>query len=331
MRETTREMKFFSRSPAKTGLFLLALLALSGCWSTTKYSAKPVAQVNEHELGTKEFATRLARRLKDHDALTAKDPATIQNAKDEILKDFVTASLITDWCRSKKIEVSDADVDKEVEKVRSVYPDDLSFRRALAGENISFSEWRENLRASLLQRAFFAKLREKVKQPTEDEIKKYFEENRAHFKKRERIYLRQIVTDDQAKAEALKADIKKGDFAKLARRYSNAPEAKNGGLVGWVERGTVDFFEPAFSLPVNSVSNIVKSPFGYHIYRVEKKLPASAGSLDEARPEIVKVLLARREQAEFVAWLDGQIRSSRVLKDYALIQSIQVETRSSDD
>lgn len=324
-------MRLRFKGPVFAGLFLLNLF-LFGCPSSSpKILTKPVAQVNDHQLSTKEFADRLARRLKNLDALSAKDPVILQKAKSEILEDFTVQSLIVDWCRAKNIKVPDSDVDKEVEKIRAGYPDDLTFRRALAAENVSFSEWREGLRYSLIQRAFFASLREKLKSPSDEEVKKYFEENRAVFRKRERISLRQILTDEETKAEALKAELKKTDFATLAKKYSSAPEAKNGGLVGWIEKGSVDFFDPAFNMAIGSVSGIIKSPFGYHILKVEKKLPASAGSLDEARPEIVKNLMARREQAEFVAWLDGQIRSSRVQKDQVLIQSIKVETRGTNE
>ncbi|MBX2988099.1 MAG: peptidyl-prolyl cis-trans isomerase [Bdellovibrionaceae bacterium] len=325
-------MKLRAKSPVLTGLFLFSVAFLSGCpSSSTKLSTAPVAQVNDHRLSTRELALRLARRLKNLDAFSAKNPLIIQNAKDEILKDFIIQSLIIDWARSHDIKVSDSDVDKEVEKIRAGYPDDLAFRRSLADENMSFSEWRESLRYTLIQRAFFEQLRAKLPTPTEAEIKKYFEENRSQFRKRERVFIRQIVSDEESKAELLRTEAKNKDFANLAQKYSIAPERKSGGAVGWVEKGNVDFFDPVFSQPVGALSQIIKSPFGFHIVKVEKKLPASAGSLDEARPEIVRHLMAQREQGAFVSWLDGQIRSSRVLKDYQLLQSIQVETRSSND
>lgn len=320
------------KSPGLAGLFLFTMFLMTGCPSgAPKYSTKPVVQVNGHSLSSREFATRLARRLKDLDAITAKDPATIENAKNEIVKDFIVQSLIIDWVRSKDIKISDSDLDKEVERIRSGYPDDLTFRRALAEQNLSFSEWRESLLYSLIEKAFFAKLGEKIKPPSNEEIKKYFEDNRDQFRKKERIYLRQILVDEESKAELMKTESKTRDFAELAKKYSKAPEAKNGGLVGWVEKGTVDFFDPAFSQSIGSVSGVVKSPFGYHLLKVEKKLPASAGTFDEARPEIVRSLMAKREQSEFINWLDGQIRSAKVLKDEELIRAIRVETRSTDE
>lgn len=323
----------FLQSPVSTGLLLFTMLISSAaCTSgSSKVSSQPVVQVNAHPLTAKEFSSRLAQRLKDLDAITAKDPATIQSAKDEIIKSFIVQSLILDWARAKDIRIENADLEKEVEKIRSGYPDDLAFRRSLAAENLSFSEWREDLRRSMIERAFFAKLGEKAKPPTDEDVKKYFEDNRANYKKKERVYLRQIVTDEDAKAQMLRAELKTKDFADLAKKYSSAPEARNGGLVGWIEKGSVDFFDPAFSLPVGTVSQVIHSPFGYHLLKVEKKLPASTGSLDEARPEIVKSIRGKREQAEFVAWLDGQIRSAKIMKDDELIRSIRVETRSRDE
>lgn len=320
------------KSPVFTGFFISASLLFTGCPSTTsKVANKPVVQVNEHRLTARDFSVKIARRLKNLDALAAKDPVTIRNTKEEIIKNFIIQCLVQDWMSSKKKSVEAALVDKEVEKIRSSYPDDLSFRRSLAAENLSFSEWRESLKYNLLEKAFFEELRKKSSVPTDAELRKYFEEHRAQYRKRERIYLRQIVTDDEAKAELLKSELKRKDFESLAKQYSLAPEASKGGLVGWVEKGNVDFFDDAFSQSIGAVGPVVKSPFGYHLIRVEKKLPASAGSFDESRPEILRALLAQREQAEFVAWLDGQIRSSRILKDSELIQSIQVETRSDDD
>jgi peptidyl-prolyl cis-trans isomerase C len=313
------------------GLFILSL-SLSGCYSKyPKLVNKTIVQVNEHQLSTKDFGNQLARRLKDLDAFAAKDPQNVRQAKEQIINDFIVKSLILDWSRAQNIVVSESAVDATVDKYRANYPDDLSFRRLLAQENLSFSEWREKLRFSLIEQAAFKKINEKSASPTEPEIKKYYEDKKEMFRKKDRIYIRQIFTDDLAKAELIKTSLKNKDFASLAQQYSSAPEAKAGGLIGWVEKGSVDFFDPVFNLSIGSVSSIIHSSFGYHIVKVEKKTPASIKTLDEARPQIIRALMAQKEQGEFMAWLDRQIRSSKVLKDYDLINAINVDTRGSDD
>lgn len=319
-----------SKSPALTGLFIFLTLVLVGCPSSyQKISTKPVEKVNDHELTAKQFANQLARRLRNFDALAAKDPNNIHRIKEEILRDFLVKSLTLDWARAQSIVVSESALDAEVDKLRSNYPDDLSFRRTLAQENLSFSEWREELRYSLVEREVFKKINEKVKAPTEEEVKRYYEDHKDRYRRKERIYLRHIVVNEEAKADAIKVDLKSGDFAELARKYSISPDAKAGGLVGWIEKGAVDYFDPLFN--AGSGVQTVKSPFGIHLIRVEKKAPAATLSLDEVKPQVVRALRAQREQAEYVAWLDAQLRSSKVLKDYELMNSIQVDTRGTND
>lgn len=321
------------RGPARqAGLFILTVFILAACTGERhRLAGKNVLKVNDHAMTSKEFATQLGRRLKDLDALSAKDPLTIQQAKNEIAKNFILRSLIVDWTKTKGFEVTDVTLDKEVEGIRKSYPDDLSFRRSLAVENMSFSEWREALRATLIERTFFERLRASLDAPSEVEVRAFFDGHKDQFRKRERIYVRQILVDEESKAELLRSELKGRDFAQYAKKYSSGPEAAAGGLIGWIEKGTVEVFDAAFSLALNTVSEPLKSPYGYHLVKVEKRIPASQGSLDEARPEIVATLRAQREQAEFVKWLDAQIRSSKIFKDEALIRAMTVETKVKND
>lgn len=318
------------KSPALTGLFILMNLFLSGCPSKhQKISTKPVEKVNDHVLTTKQFAAQLARRLRNFEALAAKDPNNIHRIKEDILRDFLVKSLTLDWARSQNIVISEDALDAEVNRLRANYPDDLSFRRTLAQENISFSDWREDLRYTLVEQEVFKKINEKIRPPTEDEIKVYYEKNKDRYKLKERIYIRQIVVNEAAKLDAIKVDLKSGDFEKLAKKYSITPEGKNGGIVGWIEKGTVDYFDPLFT--DNRGLQTIQSPFGHHLIKVEKKAPAGTQPLENVRERILRDLKAQREQAEYVAWLDAQLRSSKVLKDYELINAIKVDTRGFND
>lgn len=330
-------MNYF-KSPAKTGLFLFLGLTFSaaftavlpGCTSSyQKMANKPVEKVNDHVLTAKDFADQLARSLRNYDALAAKDPANIFRIKNDILRQFLEKSLTLDWAQANNVTIADSVLDKEVDKLRASYPDDLSFRRSLALENLSFSEWREELRYVLIQRELFKKIDQKIKAPTDEDVHHYYDENRDHYKRKERIQIRQILVDSDTKADIIRQDLKTKDFATLAKKYSIAPEASNGGLVGWIEKGTVDFFDPLFTN--SSGIQTIKSPFGVHIVKVEKKAPASNLSLEDVKTQIVQALRAQREQAEYTAWLDAQLRSSKVLKDVDLMNSITVDTRGKND
>lgn len=319
----------FKKSPGILGLFIfITTLIFSGCtWSNKSVGGKPVVKVNDEVLTTKALADRLARHLKNLDALSAKDPNNVRRSKEEIISTFILNSLVKKYAAENSISINDKELESEINAFRSSYPDDLSFRRALADENLSLSDWKEELRMTLLERKVNQKVTASVKSPTAEEVSAYYNENKDRFRRADRVLLRQIVVDDLTKAQAIRDEAKKKNFVDLAKKYSVAPEGKSGGLVGWIEKGTVDIFDKAFALPVGGMSQVLESSYGFHIFKVDAKKPASIASIDEVRPLIEQLVRGKKEQADFSSWLDVQIRQSRVLRDNSLIDSLVVETR----
>lgn len=324
-------MKFVFTKGPWVGLFcfLLVLVSTACSWQEHKLRSQPVISVNGKTLSAKEFAEQLARRLKRLDALSAKDPANLKRTKSDLVRVFILNAMIENFAKENSISVSDEELETEVNAIRSGYPDDLSFRRVLAEEGLSLSEWKQALRLTLLSRKVFQEITKAVQDPTVKELQAAYDKDRSRFKRGERIYLRQIILDDITKAEAVRDQIRKGreSFAEMAKKYSVAPEGKNGGLVGWVERGSVDIFDKAFSLPVGGVSKVLESTYGFHIFKVERKASPGFAQFGEVRAELESEMRATREQAEFSSWLDRQIRTSRVSIDQGLIDGITVETR----
>lgn len=286
-----------------------------------------IVKVNSRTLTLKDFSNRLGRRLKDLDSLSAKSSENLSFLKEEIIKNFITRSLVLDYAESKGLSVSNQELDAEAARLRAAYPDDVTFRRTLAEENISFSEWQEQLRARLVEKKVFELISEKIKPPNIEELRLYYQQNLDSFKTKERVYLRQIVVEEQGKADHLKNELKKQSLETLAKKYSIAPEGKAGGLVGWISKGEVDFFDPVFSYKLGTPGPIFKSPFGFHIVQIERKSAPSTLALEEVRARIERTLRAQKEQALFTEWLDAQLRSSRVWRDYNLINSVRVDTK----
>jgi peptidyl-prolyl cis-trans isomerase D len=147
--------------------------------------------------------------------------------------------------------------------------------------------------------------------PSEEAVKAYYDEHRTdRFDAPESVRARHILiklepgADEKARAAARKkaedalARAKKGeDFAKLAEKLSDDPgSAKSGGDLGTFSRGKmVPAFETAaFALAPGQLSEIVESPFGFHVIKVEEKTPGGPKPLDAVRQEIVQTLSAER-------------------------------------
>jgi peptidyl-prolyl cis-trans isomerase D len=133
--------------------------------------------------------------------------------------------------------------------------------------------------------------------PTEADLRKIYEDNRANYVLEERRRTRHIVIpvagDDDAaalkKAEAVLAEARAGkDFAALAKQHSSDISAKDGGEIGFVERK--DFEGPIgdtlFSMSVGDVAGPVKSQFGYHILKLEEIQAAEGKPFEAVRAEI---------------------------------------------
>jgi len=151
-----------------------------------------------------------------------------------------------------------------------------------------------------------------VPQPTQDEIKAYFTAHQSEYETPEQARSRHILIKVEANADpkadaAAKAkadDVLKqlkagGNFADLAKKYSDDPGSKNtGGELPFAQHGTMvpEFDKAIFSQKIGDIA-IVKSQFGYHVVQVEERKPAHAQDISEVLPTIQATLLRQKAAA----------------------------------
>ncbi len=143
----------------------------------------------------------------------------------------------------------------------------------------------------------------------EEDLKKFYDEHREDFREPERLRARHILLklppdaspekekELRRKAEEALAKIKAGaDFAEVAREYSEGPSASRGGDLGSFARGEMDesFEKAAFALSPGEVSGPVRTPFGFHIIKVEAKEAGRVKKLEEVKELIEKKLFNER-------------------------------------
>lgn len=194
-------------------------------------------------------------------------------------------------------EVQDA-VEQTVRNVRSRFASEVEFQQQLRLAAFGgVEEWRrwltENQRREILRTRLLENLRQKEKikpiQPTEAQMRAYWEENKGQAQHRPaNVSFRQIVIlprpDSAARArglataESLLVVLRGGaDFAEIARRLSaDTATRDSGGSLGWFRRGTMvkAFEETAFRLKPGEISDVVETDFGYHIIQVQRVQPA---------------------------------------------------------
>jgi peptidyl-prolyl cis-trans isomerase C len=132
---------------------------------------------------------------------------------------------------------------------------------------------------------------------------------------RDVVHVREILVDDLSQAERILSSLKanrNSNFAELARLYSKAATAEDGGDMGRFERGELpeEFEKVVFSLPPGTVSKIVRTKYGYHTFLVEERIRAHQQKLYEVRDQIQEKLLMTRQSGiieQKLASLETQI------------------------
>ncbi len=124
----------------------------------------------------------------------------------------------------------------------------------------------------------------------------------------EQVHVRQILVDTPALATQVRDLARKpgADFAALAKQYSKDETSKgNGGDLGWVPHGVLDPRLEAviFDLPINQVSDVVTTQYGYHILQVLEK--------DKSRPLPPEVIQQVRQDA-FLKWLQAMRENIKI-------------------
>jgi PPIC-type PPIASE domain len=161
-------------------------------------------------------------------------------------------------------------------------------------------------------------LREAERKVEPTDLIRYYQENAAEFVRAERVRLRLISVDERKKAEDALAALRSGDdFNQVAARFSQDPRAHLGGDQGLMGRDDLPpkFAEVVFALAPGEVSEIVQTEYGFQIFRVDERLPASTLSFEAARPLILEQV-SRRAADATLAELLAEARKRYKIKIY---------------
>jgi peptidyl-prolyl cis-trans isomerase D len=136
---------------------------------------------------------------------------------------------------------------------------------------------------------------------SEREITGYYEDHRKKYHTGSAVRARHIlfkvdegaaeeqVAKVRGDAQKVLTEARKGtDFAQLAKKHSQDGTAAKGGDLGFFTREAMvpEFSEAAFSLQAGEMSDLVRSPFGFHIIKVEEVRPEKTSPLEEVRADV---------------------------------------------
>src|SRR3990170_8573755 len=261
-----------------------------------------VATVNGDPITLAEFLERFSR------AGFKLDNDVESSVKVDFLNRLIERKMLLREAQRKRIKVSLQEIKNKIESFRSEQGKDV--KEVLAGLGVDYEKWKADIWENLMIEKLLSREVDRHVSISAPEVRRYYQAHAGEFEKPEQVRARQIVVSTEAEAEkALELLRNQPDFAKVARERSTAPEAVKGGDLGYFAMGEMPAeFNVVFGLPRGGISGVVKSPYGFHIFKLEDKRPAGKRSIEEAGKEIESRLRREKQEKKFKQWMK-EIRS----------------------
>ena len=228
-----------------------------------------------------------------------------QEMQRRVLEELIEHRLLLAAAKARQIRVEEAEVERAFARLEADYPAE-QFGRLLEAEGIAPAALKRELRESLLlQRLFLDEVVARVA-VTDEEVAVWLEAHGDELSRPEQVRAAQIVVKTEEEAEAIRAKLTKGEpFEELAREASLSPDGKNGGDLGFFARGEMPppFDEVCFELAPGRISDVVASPYGFHVFKVLERRKASEPDDEEKRAEAERQLRRAKEAAAQRAFL----------------------------
>jgi len=257
-------------------LFSLCLVCLFwGCQK--KPSDKELVRVNDVSISLEEF-----REITERQSLEGK----LRLLREKDRRDFLENYLITREVLYQ--EASKKGYDKNKQIVAKI----------------------DDIKRAMVIDVFLEDTLSKKGDVSENEIQRYYREHKDLFTEPEEIKFRQIIVESEPVMQEVLVKLSRGEsFEKLASTYNVGKYREDGGNFGSIRRGQLSpvlaqFEEAAFSLRnKGEISEVIKTPFGYHIIRLDDKRGTALKPLALVKERIRHVLESEKKQAARTAFV----------------------------
>lgn len=244
--------------------------------------------------------------------------------KQQIIDEFIMRILLTGEVEKRKIEATDKEIKMTMDQIKASLPPDKKLENFMKENKITKEAIALNIKVVKLVKK---DLGNKAK-PSQKEINKFYDENKAQFLIPENVQVRHILlaftkedndnvkAEKKVKIESLRKQIVDGaDFAEIARKNSDCPSKENGGDLGQIRKDqTVKPFEDAaFAQEINAIGPVVTTEYGYHVIQVLGRNPQKTMPLEEVKEKISSYLEQQRQSETFNALLKKLRENAKIV------------------
>jgi peptidyl-prolyl cis-trans isomerase C len=290
------------RKPPALVILALLLSLLGGCnpWGTG-LPDHIIAQVNEEQIPLEQFEREFKELILESDK-DAKE-TDHANLRRVCLDQVIERKILVQEARRLGIKVSPEELNQALSDIKKDYPGE-GFGEKLGLKGITLEEWKIRLEEKLLAEKVIGSMFRSQEKIDEKEALQYYKDHASSFQIGQKVRVRQIVVADGEEAIQILKRLKKGEaFEKVATEKSLGPEKVQGGDLGYFSPGERPAeFNHVFQMEVGAISEVIKSPYGYHIFKLEEKIEPREVSFGEARLGILQALGQKKDEENYQKW-----------------------------
>jgi parvulin-like peptidyl-prolyl isomerase len=313
-------------------LIVAVILFLSSCFNNnlpagTIADDKVVLIINDEEINVKRFnevliAQKNIFKVKKNEELREEELIWLKiRVLDEIIRNTLFAQEIT-----KENIIIERDVlESELKIAREGYIDESTFEKTLGLEGLSIVDWEESIKKKIMVKELIRQQVNSKVSVSDRELQDYYDKNHREFHKKKQVRALHIMVESEEEIREIQNELrnKQKTFSALAIEYSLAPEGSQGGDLGYFEAGQMpEEFDDVFKLKKNTVSDVIKTPYGFHLFKVMDKIKGRKMDFEESKSSVKKILLRNLQDKAFQKWFVMLKQNSKIEIKYETIEKI---------
>ena len=315
----------------KPFLIVSVIFLLNSCFDNNSRmeaigSDQVVLTVNGEKITAKQFdkvlnAQKKIFRVQNFEELKTEELVWI---KTRGLNEIIRNTLIAQEIAKENISVEQNVLEMNLEKARDGYLEG-AFKKTLDLEGISIADWEKNIEKKLLTNELIQQQVNSKVSVSDKELRDYFDKNHKEFHKKEQVRALHIMVESEEEIREIQKELrsKQKTFPALAMEYSLGPEGAQGGDLGYFEAGQMpEEFDDVFKLKINKVSSIIKTPYGFHLFKVVDKIEERKMDFEESKSRVEKILLEQLQDQAFQKWFLKLKQDSKIEIKYESLEKI---------